>query len=696
MAERDLLLEVGTEELPPKALRRLRDALAAAVVRGLDEACLAHGAVRAYATPRRLAVRVEAVAGRQPDREELRRGPALKAAFDAEGRPTRAAEGFARSCGVPVEALGRLETEKGVWLAHRRVVPGRAAQDLLPELAARALEALPVPRPMRWGALEERFVRPVHWLVLLYGEEALPLERFGVRASQETRGHRFHHPGPIRLASPEVYEALLETEGRVLADLDRRAAAVRGQVEEAAAAVGGRAELDPALLEEVAALVEWPVALAGAFEDRYLELPEEVLVSVLQAHQRYFPVRGADGRLLPRFVAVANIESREPELVRAGNERVIRPRLADAAFFWEVDRRQGLEARFPALAEVVFEERLGSLRDKSERLQGLAAEVAARLGADPGLARRAARLAKCDLLTEMVGEFPELQGVMGRHYALAEGLPEELAWALEEQYLPRQAGDRLPRTATGQALAVADRLDTLVGIFAVGLAPTGEKDPYGLRRAALGVLRILIEGERDLDLEGLLELAARGYAEGPGARPGVPAGAAVEAVLDFVLERLRAYYLERGVAPEVFEAVRARRPTRPLDFHRRVEAVEAFRRLPEAAALAAAEKRIRNILRRAGEPVPPAVEEALLREEAERALHRAVRGLEAEVRALFARGAYGEGLARLASLRPQVDAFFEEVLVMAEDPRVRANRLALLAGLDALFLEAADLSRLPA
>ncbi|RMD78192.1 MAG: glycine--tRNA ligase subunit beta, partial [Gammaproteobacteria bacterium] len=632
MGGRDLLLEVGTEELPPRALRRLRDALAAALVRELDEAGLAHGAARAFATPRRLAVLVEEVARRQPDREELRRGPALQAAFDAQGRPTRAAEGFARSCGVAVEALERLETEKGAWLAFRRVVPGRPAAELLPELAGRALRGLPLPRAMRWGALEEAFVRPVHWLVLLYGEEALPLEAFGVRAGAATRGHRFHHPGPIALAEPAVYEPLLETEGKVIPDLDRRLAAVRGQVAEAAARAGGEARLDPALLEEVAALVEWPVALTGAFEERYLALPEEVLVSVLQGHQRYFPVQGPDGGLLPRFVAVANIESREPALVRAGNERVIRPRLADAAFFWEVDRRRSLEERLPALREVVFQERLGSLWDKSERLQVLAGEVAARLGpeADPELARRAARLAKCDLLTEMVGEFPELQGVMGRHYALAEGLPEELAWALEEQYLPRQAGDRLPRTPTGQALAVADRLDTLVGVHAVGLGPTGEKDPYGLRRAALGLLRILIEGERDLDLEGLLELAARAYAEGPGARPEVPAAEAVGPVFDFVMERLRAYYLDRGIPVEVFEAVRARRPTRPLDFHRRVEGVEAFRHLPEAQALAAAEKRIRNILRRAAEPVPPAVEEALLQEPAERELHRAVGALEGE------------------------------------------------------------------
>ena len=691
MSTADLLLEIGTEELPPGALTDLAEALARALDEELSREHLDHGPVQAFASPRRLAVRVADVARAQPDREELRRGPALTAAFDDEGCPTKAAEGFARSCGVAVEALERLETEKGAWLAYRRLVPGRPAAEVVPGIVQTAVARLPVPRRMRWGDHEVEFVRPVHWVVLLHGEDVIEAEILDCRTGRETRGHRFHHPEPILLAEPAVYLPLLETEGKVLADPQARREAIRGQVIEAARKVGGEARIDETLLEEVTALVEWPVAIAGDFDPRFLEVPPEVLISTMQEHQRYFPVFDADGRLLPHFVTVANIESRDPAQVKAGNERVIRPRFADAAFFWDQDRQQPLASRIEALGQMIFQERLGTLLDKARRVAVLAARIGEAIGGNPAWAERAAMLSKCDLLTQMVYEFPELQGVMGRYYALHDGEPEEVAWAIEEHYLPRHAGDALPRTRTGQALAIADRLDTLVGIFAIGQAPTGEKDPFALRRAALGVLRILIERELDLDLVHWLREAAGQFPEA------LCAGKVVEAVFDFTLDRLRSYCQEQGIRTEVFEAVRAVRPTRPLDFMRRARAVMDFEQLPEAEALAAANKRIGNLLRKAreaGEPVPESIDPARLVEPAEQALAEAVAKAEAAVGPLFEQGEYEAALKRLARLRDPVDRFFDEVMVMAEEQTLRRNRLALLARLQHLFLQVADLGRL--
>jgi len=685
---RDLLVEIGTEELPPRALRRLADSFADGVRAGLDDAGLTPARTRTFATPRRLAVLALGVPEAQPDRESTRRGPALSAAFDDDGNPTRAAQGFARSCGVDVEALERLETDKGTWLAHRVFERGRAAAELVPELVERALGRLPIPKRMRWGARSEEFVRPVHWVVLLFGDQALEATVLGVAAGRQTRGHRFHHPEPLYVAEPGGYAPLLETEGHVLADMDVRREAIRAQVAEAAQAVGGRAVIDEALLEEVTALVEWPVALHGSFDTRFLEVPAEALVSSMQDHQKYFPVVDEAGALQPYFVTVANIESRDPEQVRAGNERVIRPRLADAAFFWEQDRQTSLAARARRLATVVFQDRLGTLLDKQERVAELAATVAEALGGDAGLARRAAQLAKCDLLTHMVGEFPELQGIMGRYYATHDGEPAEVATALEEQYWPRFAGDALPRTPTGRALAIADRLDTLVGIFAIGQPPTGDKDPFALRRAALGVLRTLLEGPQELDLRELLHRAA-------GAFPaGLRAGDVVGEVFDFMMERLRGYYLEEGIPADVFEAVRSVGPTRPLDMERRLRACMAFRRLPEAESLAAANKRIRNILRKTDETIPPEVSAEALREPAEQALAGQLKALEARVAPLLEGGDYTGALRELASLRAPVDRFFDDVMVMAEEPALRRNRLALLRRLGDLFLQVADLSRL--
>ncbi|MGA7800063.1 MAG: glycine--tRNA ligase subunit beta [Gammaproteobacteria bacterium] len=687
---RDLLIEIGTEELPPKALRRLTLAFSEGVRKGLDQAGLLPEAVTSYGAPRRLAVLMQGVAEGQQDREAVRRGPALTAAFDADGCPSKAAEGFARSCGVAVEQLERLETDKGAWLVHRSMERGRATAELVPQIVEAALAQLPIPKRMRWGSREEEFVRPVHWVVLLFGDQLIEASVLGVAAGRHTRGHRFHHPEPIYLAEPAAYAPLLESEGHVLADMDARREAVRAQVMEAARDAGGRAVVDEDLLEEVTALVEWPVALHGSFDTRFLEVPAEALISSMQDHQKYFPVVDHTGSLMPHFVAVANLESRDPGQVRAGNERVIRPRLADAAFFWTQDRKHPLAERMAQLESVVFQERLGSVADKQQRVAALAARIATDMGDDSELARRAALLGKCDLVTHMVGEFPELQGVMGRYYAAHDGEPEAVALALDEQYMPRFAGDRLPASATGQALAIADRLDTLVGIFAIGQAPTGDKDPFALRRAAIGVLRIMVEQERDLDLYALLEQAAQALP------PALQAQRAVPEVFDFLMERLRGYYLDTGVAADVFEAVRAVQPTRPYDFDRRVRACMEFRRLPEAEALAAANKRIRNILRKTEEAVPKGIDTALLQEAAEQALAHALGMLAAEVDPHFERGEYTEALRRLASLREPVDRFFDDVMVMAEDAALRGNRLALLEHLRDMFLRVADLSRLQA
>ncbi|MFP4079670.1 MAG: glycine--tRNA ligase subunit beta [Ectothiorhodospira sp.] len=690
MSERsDLLIEIGTEELPPKALKTLRDAFAEGVRRGLEEAGLAPAGARGLAAPRRLAVLLEGVPLRQADQPMERRGPAVQAAFDAEGRPTRAAEGFARSCGVAVADLERMETDKGAWLVHRHVEPGRPTEDLVPGIVEAALAGLPIPKRMRWGEGDAEFVRPVHWVVLLLGDRVIPATILGVQAGGETRGHRFHHPEPLPLAAPADYLPVLEQRGHVLADFEARREAIRDQVERAAAQAGGRAVMAPGLLDEVTALVEWPVAVLGHFDARFLEVPQEALISTMQDNQKYFPVVDDAGRLMPHFITISNVDSREPERVREGNERVIRPRFADAEFFWNQDRKRPLESHLEGLRQVVFQQKLGTLHDKTQRVTALAEHLAGALGAPVDPVRRAARLSQCDLQTLMVYEFTELQGTMGRYYALHDGEPGAVARALEEQYLPRHAGDALPSDAVGQVLALADRLDTLTGIFAIGLRPSGTKDPFGLRRAALGVLRILVEAGLPLDLEDLLQRAAAQH------DPAVAAPAAVPQVLEYMLERLRAYYQDRGIRPEVFEAVRAVHPTRPLDFDRRVRAVEHFRTLPQAEALAAAHKRIHNILRKVEGALPGSVDPALLAEPAEQALHARLEALRGEVTAQLDAGDYTGGLTALAALREPVDAFFDQVMVMAEDPALRDNRIALLNQLAALFLRVADLSRLP-
>jgi glycyl-tRNA synthetase beta chain len=701
----DFLVELGTEELPPKALHELETAFADGVKTGLAQAGLTHGDVQSFATPRRIAVLVKRLASRQPEQNLKRRGPPVTAAFDASGQPTRAATAFAESCGVPVSALQRLEEGKGQFLFFIGTKPGTATVALLPGIVQASLDALPIPKRMRWGAGEAEFVRPVHWLLMLYGKDVVPATVLGVSSGNITRGHRFMAPKDIRITSPATYEKALRDRGKVIARFAERRDAIAAGVS-TAATVGGegaRAVSDDALLDEVTALVEWPVPITAQFEARFLDLPREVLISTLQDHQRYFPIEDAAGELTSWFVTVSNIESRDPAQVRAGNERVVRPRLADAAFFWEQDRKTPLSARREGLDKVTFQAKLGSLGDKTKRVRALAGEIAANLhkgdtsANEPNVraaAERAAELCKCDLLTALVGEFPELQGVMGGYYALADGESPDVAAAVREHYLPRGAGDALPSTEVGVAVSVADKLDTLAGIFAIGQKPTGARDPFGLRRAAIGILRTLIEKQLDVDLRGLIERAV--------ALQPVQGERVADEMYEYVLERLRAYYLDAAPAPgskpittEMFDAVLATQPRSPLDFDARLRALSAFLDLPESSRLTAANKRIANILRKSESTADGDVDVEALREPAEVRLFDAIRGLRESVATATARREYTSALGQLAQLRPAVDGFFDQVMVMAEDPKLRANRLAMLAGLRGLFGGVADLSRLP-
>ena len=714
--ENSLLVEIGTEELPPKALGTLCAALAAEIAAALDAAGFAHDAPTPYATPRRLAVLVSRVPGVQPDREVERRGPPLARAFDENDRPTKAALGFAKSVGVEVDRLVRLETGEGAWLAFRTTETGSSLASLLPGMVERALSRLPVQRRMRWSDRDTEFVRPVHWVLLMHGRDVIEATILGVPSGRATRGHRFQHPGDIVLQSADDFATALRREGHVVAGIEERMEMIREQVERAAEELGGRALIDRSLLEENAGLVEWPVALAGHFDTEFLNLPNAVLTATMQGHQRYFPVAGDDGALKPHFIAVSNIESRNPETVREGNERVIRPRLSDAAYFFNTDRAHSLESRLEGLKAIVFQRRLGSLFAKAERVSELAGRVASAMGGtDEAVAhaRRAGRLSKCDLLTEMVGEFPELQGEMGRQYARLDGEPAAVADAIGEIYMPRFADDDIPETAAGRAVAIADKLDTIAGCLSLGQAPTGDKDPFALRRAALGTLRIMIEGGLGLDLDEMIEAAFDGYRHqrhddlGAAAPEGYPDDMLASAIMDapgtgtevrrFMLDRLRAYFADRSIPSDVFNAVLAKEPAQPLDFANRVRAVERFRTMPEAASLAVANKRIRNILRQAEQEtiaVPGDVDASLLREDAEQSLAEALAGIEPRARTMLDAGEYTGALATLAGLRDAVDRFFDTVKVMDEDERRRANRLALLARTGALFLETADISLL--
>ncbi len=687
----DLLVEIGTEELPPKALKDLSSAFTSQICECLRERRLSYGEVTSFATPRRLAVVVSEVPASQSDRENERRGPTLASAFDAEGKPTKAAEGFAKSCGVAVEHLEQLETEEGSWLVFRTTEVGEATPSLIAGIVQEALSNLPVPRRMRWADFDFEFVRPVHWVVLLFGSDVVDAEILGVSAGRTTRGHRFHNPEAIAIENPGSYAITLYSTGHVVAEFDARADMITRQVVEAAATVKGKAMVDKALIEETAALVEWPSALVGGFDKEFLTLPDAVLVATMKDHQRYFPVVDGTGKLMPHFIAVSNIESKNPDTVRIGNERVLRPRLKDAAYFFQVDSGKSLEERQEALKGVVFQDKLGTMYDKAERIARLAGHVAIALGENPDdvkLARRAGQLCKCDLLTQMVVEFPELQGLMGGEYAARSDETEKVCKAITESYMPRYAGDVIPASPTGRAVAMADKLDSLVGIFSVGEAPTGDKDPYALRRAALGVLRTIIEGELNLDLKKLVSDALDGY-EGTFEDGGV-----ADRVYDFMMDRLRAYFSEQGVPTGVFLAVQSRNPTRPLDFAKRVHAVTEFLKLPEAESLASATKRIQNILKQAGDGIPETVNDNLFAEDAEWDLAAKLVVLSPKVKEMLKQGDYTNAMASLAGLRDNVDLFFDTVMVMDEDEKIRGNRLALLNSISGLFLETADISRL--
>lgn len=694
-AHADFLVEIGTEELPPKALHDLELAFRDGIVSRLKTAGLGGGEARSFATPRRLAVLVPGLLVEQPAQRIEKRGPPLKVAFDTAGQPTRAALAFAQTCAVAVDALEKLETAAGSWLVFREEAAGKPASAILPGIVAEALAGLPVPRRMRWGSHDFEFVRPAHWLVMLLGDTVVPAEILGLQSGRHSRGHRFMSAGAIELRSPADYQSSLRDAGCVIADFLERRGLVRELAMAAGRELGGEAVTEDAVLDEVASLVEWPVPVTGRFEPGFLDLPEEVLMATLQGHQRYFPVRGADGRLLPNFITISNLRSADPVQVQLGNERVVKPRLADASFFWTQDLRKPLADRAPALADIVFQRGLGSLQDKSTRMAALGTQIAPRLGAAPEVVQRAALLAKTDLLTDMVKEFPELQGRMGYYYALRNGEPDAVATAIEEQYLPRQAGDRLAGSSAGRCLAIAERLDTLAGAFALGKKPSGNKDPFGLRRAALGLVRTLIEGGIELPLP---EFIASALALQP-VKAADPEALGRD-LYDFIIERLRAWYLD-GQAPgiaagqvtaEMFEAVRVRAPASPLDFHARLQALRSFMTMDEAPSLAIANKRIANILKAANGPAAAVVDAALFETAEERSLHAALLALLPLHQAGLAGRHYGEVLQRLAKLRDPVDAFFSAVMVMSDNAALRRNRLALLQGLRQLFLDVADLS----
>jgi glycyl-tRNA synthetase beta chain len=707
MAEQALLIEIGTEELPTRTVDELAQAFAAGIVEGLKKRgfSIDGEAAQVYCSPRRLAVLLPAVAAAQPDQSIERRGPAANAAFGADGQPSKALTGFAASCGTTVEQLHKLETDKGAWYVFRSEQPGQPLAALLPEVIGDALKALPVPKPMRWGDHDYAFVRPAHWLVVLHGSEVIPVQSLGLHSGRESRGHRFHHNQPVTISDAQSWLASLR-EARVLADPAERRARIRAEVARAATQTGGQAQLSDGLLDEIANLVEWPVAIACTFDEDFLRVPQEALIMTMETNQKFVSVLDAQGRLTRHFIGVANIDSRDPGEIRKGYERVIRPRFADARFFFDEDLKSPLIDQLETLKTVTYQQALGSVWDKVIRVAELSRTIANRSGVDAALATRAAALAKCDLMTRMVGEFPELQGVMGRYYAVAGGEPAEVARALDEFYQPRFAGDGIATGRVGQVLAIAERIDTLCGIFAVGLKPSGNKDPFALRRAALGLARTLIESGLALELppllaEALAQLPEAALAAGlPKSKDGkavaLDAGArrntlAAE-LYDFILDRLRGYYADAGISADRFEAVRALNPADLGDFDARIRAVAAFAGLPEAEALAAANKRIANILRQAPPGSATGIDASLLAAGAETSLHDALLAAQSATAPLLVQRDYVAFLRQLAQLRGPVDAFFTDVMVMAEDLAVRTNRLQLLAALRALFLQVADIS----
>ena len=685
MTTQNFLVEIGTEELPPKALKTLATSFADNVEAELNQAGLTFDKIEWFAAPRRLAVKVLNLATQQPSKEIEKRGPAVSAAFDTEGKPTKAAEGWARGCGITVEQAERITTDKGEWLVHRAKIEGQPTKNLLNDIVANALAKLPIPKPMRWADKTVQFIRPVHTVTMLLGDELIEGEILGVASARTIRGHRFLGEKEFEIQHADQYPQLLREKGSVVADFNERKAEILAKSQAKATALGGVADIEESLLEEVTSLVEYPNVLAAKFEERFLAVPAEALVYTMKGDQKYFPIYDKDGKLLPHFIFVSNINPEDPTAIIEGNEKVVRPRLTDAEFFFKTDLKQKLVDRLPRLETVLFQQQLGTLKDKTDRIEQLAGEIAKQIGADEAKAKRAGLLSKCDLMTNMVFEFTDTQGVMGMHYARHDGEDEEVAVALNEQYMPRFAGDELPKSLVASAVALADKFDTLTGIFGIGQAPKGSADPFALRRAALGALRIIVEKNLPLDLEDLVKKSAALFGDK------LTNQNVVADVVDFMLGRFRAWYQDEGIAVDVIQAVLARRPTRPADFDARVRAVSHFRTLDSAEALAAANKRVSNILAKADAAIGEINLTACV-EPAEKALAEAVLALRTEVQPLIAKGDYTAVLDKLANLRAPVDSFFDNVMVNAEDPALRQNRLAILNTLQGLFLQVADIS----
>ena len=687
MTTQNFLVEIGTEELPPKALKTLATSFADNVEAELNQAGLSFDKIEWFAAPRRLAVKVLNLATQQPSKEIEKRGPAVSAAFDAEGKPTKAAEGWARGCGITVEQAERIATDKGEWLVHRAKIEGQPTKNLLNDIVANALAKLPIPKPMRWADKTVQFIRPVHTVTMLLGDELIEGEILGVASARTIRGHRFLGEKEFDIQHADQYPQLLREKGSVVADFNERKAEILAKSQAKATALGGVADIEESLLEEVTSLVEYPNVLAAKFEERFLAVPAEALVYTMKGDQKYFPIYDKDGKLLPHFIFVSNINPEDPTAIIEGNEKVVRPRLTDAEFFFKTDLKQKLIDRLPRLETVLFQQQLGTLKDKTDRIEQLAGEIAKQIGADEAKAKRAGLLSKCDLMTNMVFEFTDTQGVMGMHYARHDGEDEEVAVALNEQYMPRFAGDELPKSLVASAVALADKFDTLTGIFGIGQAPKGSADPFALRRAALGALRIIVEKNLPLDLEDLVKKSTALFGDK------LTNQNVVADVVDFMLGRFRAWYQDEGIAVDVIQAVLARRPTRPADFDARVRAVSHFRTLDSAEALAAANKRVSNILAKADAAIDEINLTACV-EPAEKALAESVLALRTEVQPLIAQGDYTAVLDKLANLRAPVDSFFDNVMVNAEDPALRQNRLAILNTLQGLFLQVADISAL--
>ncbi len=689
MSKKDFLVEVGTEELPPKALGNLLKSFQTGVVDGLKEESLAYAEVRSFATPRRLALVVSDLDASQADKVTRKFGPAVTATLDADGNPTPAARGFARSCGVAVSQLMTTEKDGVKKLSFSSLQQGKTTQELLPGVIDTALAKLPIPKRMRWGSSRDEFVRPVQWILMLFGNEVVETTIMGVESGRESYGHRFHYPQSIRIDNAQDYESLLENPGNVIADFGKRKELIRCLIIAEGVKLDAITVVDESLLDEVTGLVEFPVAVTGNFEELFLKVPSEALVLAMKSHQKCFCLVDKEEKLLPYFVTVSNIRSDDPVQLIEGNERVIRPRLADAKFFYETDQQRTLESRLEQLKKVVFQETLGTVYERSLRVAKLAKFIAGRLNQNEDHCERAALLSKCDLVSNMVGEFADLQGLMGSYYARNDGEPEQVVSAINEQYMPRFAGDALPSTPTGSILAVADKLDSIVGLFAIGRPPTGSKDPFALRRSAIGVLRILVENGLDLDLMECIDASIAGFIAVE-VQPD-----ATDKVFAFMLERFRSWYIDEGISSNVFQSVMELGPPKPLDFNNRVQAVAHFAGLEQAAALAAANKRVSNLLNKVTNSSQiPSVDDSLFEEEAEKLLFRELSAKEQNVAPLFDSGKYVEGLDELCQLKNAVDKFFDDVLVMCDDKTVQANRLALLKRLRNVFMQVADISYL--